>query len=446
MKYSNSLSQLQDDQRGLPWTIFFFLFIIIFFARPYELFIPPEVKEAMYSAPEVLVERLKHGNLPRRVALFSLGIFAIFSLIRKRLNRLRINGFLSWLIIFFLCWSVCSLIWADDVLLTLRRLVIFLLFSLGAFTVSMRFSLHEIVVFTFFGCALTLLIGTIDEIALGVFNPLEIEYRFAGAISFNSMGRNCAVLFFTSLIMANKVRHGKYLYHIVGTVALIFLILTKSRMAFTGAFISGFVYWILTSSKYKKISYTFLILFTGALLLLILSDDFINLGHKVALLGRDGSSIETLTGRIPLWKECIEYFSERFFLGYGYHAFWTPKHIYAIGASLGYSPSHSHCAYLEMVLGVGIIGAMAFVLIIAIGIVRSYQLLKNSDNINYLFMLCMLVFALWTGLLNSSIFYQSIPTFVIFTILARLAFIDERSSRKLRSVTVTGNSHKAHVK
>jgi O-antigen ligase len=77
-------------------------------------------------------------------------------------------------------------------------------------------------------------------------------------------------------------------------------------------------------------------------------------------LGRD----PTFTNRTRIWQLAFEYIDFRPWLGYGFGAFWqeTSADAQIFWASLGFKTPHAHNSWLEIVLGVGLIGFVFAVL------------------------------------------------------------------------------------
>ena len=77
---------------------------------------------------EEQVDMVKEGSLARRVGLLSLGLLGLVNLSMRPKKRFRINGLLGWLLLFFIYWSLLTVFWSTDQLLTIRRLFVFFLF------------------------------------------------------------------------------------------------------------------------------------------------------------------------------------------------------------------------------------------------------------------------------------------------------------------------------
>jgi len=423
MNDSYRFSNLQSTRTRLPWVTFFFL-ALVFFVAQYDLFF--SLRESFGRSAELMMKDTIEGSLKRRVAFLSLGLFGVVSLMRQGRSRLKINGFLGWIILFYLFWSLISIVWADNIALTFRRLVLFVILCLGALAVSNRFSLRDIIFFVLLSTGFYLLIGIIAEIALGTFHPLEPGYRFAGTLHPNNQGLNCALLLIAGATAAQSVKRGRILCLACMLVGLVFLVLTKSRTSFASAMIAIFVYWALVSSTSRKLVFILGLSLTFCILLLLVGDAFFPAMRQGVLLGREDPSAYTLTGRVPLWKECMEYAAQRPLIGYGYNSFWTPRHIREISDVQGWGIVHGHSLYLELLLNVGCIGMISFVIIFILGIKKSVKYLKASRDIGYAFLCSLLVFCVVDGILESGLIYSSFISFLSMVILARLGF-QERS-------------------
>lgn len=404
----------------IPWVTFLFL-AAVFFVTVHNLFLFEDF--SIDPTLEVSVRNIIEGSLKRRIAFLSLGLFGVISIMRRGWDYFKINGFLGWLILFYIVWAFSSLVWAEDITLTFRRLVLFVMFLLGALAVAQRFSLRDIIWFAFFSTSLYLIIGIIAEIAIGTFLPFEPGYRFAGTIHPNFQGLNCSVLLLATVFLSRGVKRYRKFIIAISLVALIFLILTKSRTAFASAVLALVAYWALVASIKRKLALILGVSLTFCLLLLLVGNEFFPAMRQGVLLGREDPTTYTLTGRIPLWSECLKYVSKRPFIGYGYGSFWTPRNVSDISVSLGWVVGGGHSVYLELLLNLGCIGMVTFVLIYVVGIRRSFVSYRASLNKNYAFFWVLLIFCVLDGILESMILYPDLLTFLSMVSLAKLAFI-----------------------
>ena len=194
------------------------------------------------------------GSLVHRIAVLSLGLFAIVSFVRHRDDGgIRIDGPLGWILLTFAVWALVSPIWASDLALTLRRLVIFAIFCIAAVAVARRLSSRELVLWTFFSTTLFLAVGVFAELFLGTFRPFASGYRFAGTLHPNVQGVNCALLVLSGVAAADVERHRRPIFRIGAVLGFVFLNLTVSRTALAASLLALAAYFGVTASRAAKI-------------------------------------------------------------------------------------------------------------------------------------------------------------------------------------------------
>ena len=71
---------------------------------------------------------------------------------------------------------------------------------------------------------------------------------------------------------------------------------------------------------------------------------------------RDPEKMVTLTGRTPLWANCMEYVAERPGIGYGFEGFWTLDRRLDVVEGTGWWAAQAHSAYIDLLLALGIVG------------------------------------------------------------------------------------------
>ena len=100
-------------------------------------------------------------------------------------------------------WACASVLWADDVLLAIRRVIVLLVLGVAAVGMSRRTSVTQFAWVVFFSCGLYLAAGIGTEVVLETFAPSEEGYRFAGTLHPNHQAINCAALALASLHLYN---------------------------------------------------------------------------------------------------------------------------------------------------------------------------------------------------------------------------------------------------
>ncbi len=382
------------------------------------------LRETFISPTEVIISKAHGGDLLRRVAFSLLGLFGVGGLIRGGLNRLTINGGLGWLILFYFGWASLSFTWADDVAFTLRRLIVFWMLCLGALAMSKHFSLRDIILWVFFATGVFLLIGVASAIVLGTFRPFAPGYRFSGTLQPNPEGINCAMFLLASAVMSSASKRGRWFFIVCACVGLVLLVLTGSRTAFAGSIAALLVYWALVSSPSRNMAWFlgFSIVAGVCLLFLLVENELgTSLRHGI-LLGRPATDASTFTGRIPLWKECLDYAAKRPLQGYGYEGFFTPSRIAEIAATQGWGFFNAHSAYLQLLLGTGMIGLTSFALILILSIKESVARFRVSLSPGHAYIAAAFVFSMLHGVLEAGSLMGGMFSFTLLLVATHLGF------------------------
>jgi exopolysaccharide production protein ExoQ len=423
VRYGNHSYRERESQTERPsWIICLFL-VAVFFMCQHDLSYSTTAVEGFNPSEGEVLTALDTGNSSRQVALLALGLCAIISLSRPSAVRLRINGTLGRIILFYTGLVFLSLLWADDAALTSKRLVTFTMLSLGAVAFAHRFSLRGVVLWTFFATSLYLVVGVCAEIALGTFHPFASGYRFAGTLHPNHQGINCALLVLSGIATGEIEKHKRRVYRACAGVGFIFLMLTASRTAFACELLALAVYFLMVCSKRARITVAFAVLGLAIVLLPLLSG--IEDVKSAFMLGRTNSSTESFNGRGFIWDSLGPYIDQRPLLGYGYGGFWDPHHIEqltALSDSDDFGVAESHDAYIQCLLDLGFVGLATYLFAMLGGLLRSFSSYKASRDPEFAFSGAFLVFCLANGVLESAIVVSMFLTFVIMAVLIKLGF------------------------
>jgi O-antigen ligase len=404
------------------WLIFLFL-VVVFFVCQHDLFYSKRVIESFSSSEDDIAAAVSEGSPSRRIALLSLGLFAIVDLIRhKGSGRLQIHGSLGWILTGFAAWAFLSLIWAGDTALTFRRLIVFGVLCLAALAIARRFNLHEIVLWTFFSSTLFLAIGVLAELFLGTFRPLASGYRFSGTLHPNSQGINCALLVLSGVAIADLEKHRQTFFRACALMGFIFLILAGSRTAFAAVLLPLAVYLALVCSRRVKIAAAYGLSIVCCVLLMVFGNALLPRLKNAVMLGRDSSDVDSFNGRTGVWKDIGNYVEQRPILGYGYGGFWTPAHITEISQEENWGIPNSHSTYLDYLLTLGAVGLIAYALSLFCGIRVALRVHRLTHHPAFAFIGALLIFCAGNGLLESALIDSPSLTFVSALALIYLGF------------------------
>jgi hypothetical protein len=192
-------------------------------------FLRPE--ESLENVAATIENIVLANNPGRRVGYLMIGLFGFVSLLWGKNHRIRLNGSVGLLVIFFVFWVFISVVWSDDIALAARRVAIFAILSLGAVGMAIRFSSKDVMSFAFAAGLFTLSVGLICEICLGTFHPLSVGYRFSGLMPPLYQAINNCMLIIAALALSGRSKYGRFLYYLVAFGAFLFIILSKASLS-----------------------------------------------------------------------------------------------------------------------------------------------------------------------------------------------------------------------
>lgn len=414
----------RHQNHTIPWILFIIITIMFFFIDGHRISRP--MHDSMTIDQHV--SQVDKGRIERRIALICLLSLAFSSLLFSEKITIRINGLVGWLLIFFFVWSIYSIAWTSNVSMTIRRIIVLIILSYISFAAAKHFTIQIFMSWIFFATACYALLSLSMDIIYFKFAPLMTAYRFGGTLHPNHQGINCALLLLSSIFHFEKKTKYKKQISIVILIATCLLLLTKSRSAFFCALLVFTIWAGIKLTNGERITAIILISFTICLMLIFAADSDLTFLLDLILLGReqDVENIYSLTGRVPLWKTCIEYISKRPIKGYGFGAFWSKETIRDISNIEKWNVCESHNAYIEITLGLGLIGLMTYLLMIICSIKQLFSRYKSNQTIDYLFIGLLLIFCSINGIFESSIFFPGMLMFLNLYIFMHLGFVAQR--------------------
>jgi O-antigen ligase len=225
--------------------------------------------------------------------------------------------------------------------------------------------------------------------------------------------------------LANREREYRRLYIGCAVIGAIFLFLTRSRTG-TAALIGAlFVFWMLVSYRYRLRTITIVLLSSGVLLvaLVLIANDIIPVPWDFLLMGRGSKYAASLTGRVPLWDLLFRFAMEKPVFGYGFNSFMSPRHAMQVAAVLEFGINSAHSVYLDVLLGLGVVGLALFVSLVVTALLRAIRAFRVHRDPALAFFAAMIVFEMLSGLLDSTLVFPS-PRLWTLLVLGYLAFRD----------------------
>jgi len=427
----------QSDGDRLPWRTFSFLWVAFWFASRADL---------KYSIDDTRAITGLAGDRPndsaKALALLVLLCWALFTLWRGRRFATNVRPFQACLVTLYTIWSAISILWTDDLGLTLNKIGILIVTSLMASAMAFRFSWREIVVFVFLASGLSNAIGLGAEIALGSFHPLDGLYRFSGLWHPNTHGVSLALMVLAGVALYRSETAHRAWIAFGTTFGFTLLLLTRSRTAVGSALFVILCTLLLTAKPAKR--YLFLL---GAGAAVCLASFFIMnnvaaLPIDTLMMGRQDADNGSLTNRIPLWEDCLPYIAQHQWIGFGYGGFWTPARIMTITApdEVAWNPEpekyvaegsylpDAHNLYIETALGTGLVGAGLLVAGLLFAILYFGVKTSRTKSQAYSFAFSVLFWLVFEAALEAVSPQPCLPLLIYPIMLAKAAFVANEPS------------------
>ncbi len=363
------------------------------------------------------------GNALRRVMFLALGSGGLALFMLSLRQKWSIDVPLLLVLLLVPAWCLLSILWTIDFGICARRLIVLLCCVAGAIGIGRRFSLSEICQLGFWLTLITALSGIAAEVACGTFRPWSGEYRFSGTIHPNTQGMYLALLVLSAFTLARSQPSRRWFYVACCGLALVLLILTKSRTATAAVMVALASLWLMqTNWRWQLIFGSGGAWCAGVCLLVALSSG-VNVEEELKsalLLGREEQA-ESFTGRGEIWPVVTTFIQRSPLLGYGYESFWTPKHIAYVSDAVEWPVREAHCGYLETMLHLGAIGLLLVLLVVALAWLRSSLNYAHTHDPNFAFVGSLLLFALLDSTMESGMVTPQSVVFVTGAALFHVA-------------------------
>jgi O-antigen ligase len=362
--------------------------------------------------------------------LGGIGAFLLFRYGR----RLQVNGLVGVLFAAYIGWIGLTAIWAEDPIVTLRRQValgLTLAFCAGCVA---RTNTDTLAVFVAGIAALNLVPAIALEVYDGTFQPFAYGSRFSGTVDPNTQAASLSLGVIVLCWWGWRV-HGRARRWLFGAALLLlfFVVLTVSRtsllaLAITAAF--SVVVIGVRACKDAAFVVIALILLSSSVACAVALFGAVGGSQASAAMAntirtdRDVGEVSDLTGRTLVWEACLRVAGDRVMLGFGYGGFWTATRIAAISDDVKWPVTHSHSAYLDQLLALGIPGAILYILLLlSCFVVCVVRFMKQDDA--YGAWAAVLLFMMIHSGTESILVTPTFPALVLTLITVNIAMIRE---------------------
>ncbi len=322
-----------------------------------------------------------------------------------------------------LAYVFATTLWSDDPSTTLKRTIVMTCIviaglGLGRSWDYRQFNLAIMAISLCFLC-----LSLVAEMRYRAFLTNPADYRFSGIVHPAKQAFNCGMLALASLSLFLNDRRKAYLC--VTAVALGLLMLTKARTGLAATLVAGGVLvWPHRSLKIMVFGSLAAAWLLGAAMIFAGATGSHIRVDRLATMGRDEELADPtkLTGRLPIWNQALERFSQRPLLGYGYGAFWTAQRLEDFERSNGWALAHCHSAYIEALVNLGVVGAIAGWLVVAIAFVRSIRISARKSAAAARLVAALLTMAVISGLTEMAFIGDGYEFFAVVSGIGLLAF------------------------
>jgi exopolysaccharide production protein ExoQ len=418
------------------WLVYPVLFVLFALMGPYSLH--PAVADAggdqsVASASAATAAGVSSGSPLRRVAILGLALVAALSLSRARRHKayahhaMRVEhgsvppvakrGILPLLLLLYVGLAGASMLWASDPSITSRRIVVFLLIVFAAWAFAQAWTIRDLLYFSLWANATSLVLGLGGSIARGQFHPAAAGWRFTGFANPNLHGIEAACLI---IACAAAIRLGGRRGPLIALLmfGVVMLLLTKSRTAVASLLLAAGFCGALSIKRSKLVAIGVLVA-AIAFAAVVFAPDVLTGAQHAMLLGRSGDNEDpsTLSGRTLLWADLFDFASDHPWFGYGFDSFWTPDHIAIVSVKRGWVITQAHSGYLETLLATGIIGLTLLTTTLLSGLAAAVRRYRATHTTVALFAVAMLMWYV-VNTLPEALPESHVSTFIIMVLLA----------------------------
>ncbi len=272
------------------------------------------------------------------------------------------------LVLLFVGFVLLSTLWSDAPNLTRDAGLKLLETTLVGIYLATRYSFKEQTRIFTLVCGISTLLSLVYVFALPKFGITQTGVGNANTGTWrgifshkNNLGRMMTIsgIFFLSTAFSNPKR--RWLLLACFGIAVLLIFGADSKTALVSLF-----FLIAISPTYRILRWNSIIAIPLYLIVILVAGSgamFLSMNWEGALASLNKPP--DLNGRVPIWNFVIERIQERPWLGYGFVAFWRgweSEGNAMLWRSMGWRPNSGHNGFLDLVLELGILGAVLFVL------------------------------------------------------------------------------------
>ena len=373
-------------------------------------------------------------HLPAVLTIGILNILVLSPLYTQRQKMFRGIRSLVWFVP-LIVFCVASAAWSNDPSLSIRRSLFLVLTSLIGVLLGTKYDTRE----------LARMLGLASVIHLGLVAVLmliapHMVWSFSEGHALRGLTTHKNVFGFEVglaflVFMLVPFRRLSLLRWPLMVLAASMLLLSRSAGSLISTVAAVAFLPLLFPMLYRGAQRIALGLITGIIGVVAAASLVLNLQLIPQLLSKDA----TLTGRTELWALVEDAIAQRPLLGYGFDSFWTGLQgdSLSIIRTVGWLVPTAHNGYLDLLLGIGYVGALLFAPLVLYALWRSFATVAREEGSARYFPAAFLVFWLVYNLNESALLTRGgIPSLLFIALFTAMARVQrERSTARAVSLS-----------
>jgi exopolysaccharide production protein ExoQ len=312
-----------------------------------------------------------------------------------------------------------SMFWSEDRFLTFLRCTALLGTTVVALYFALRFSIREIVHFAAGALGIAAAASVLVAVLVPSFGVGVDDYQgiWLGAFGQkNELGGMMAVGFLVYLILFLSEKKWRVLWLCLGVLSLFLVIEADSMTSLVVCCAVPYLLWVSKKTLTRKCHFAVRLIYFAAPVLLLVMTLVAEFDRILDLMGRSTD----LTGRTVLWVLASEAVSDKPYLGHGYEAFWRGYEGTAgdIWVKLGSFFYYSHNGFLEILLGLGLLGLVCMLVALCFYARSALRVLRSERAIASLWPWGLLLYLPLSNLLEGNLMRSNNLPWLLYTITA----------------------------
>lgn len=339
----------------------------------------------------------------------------------------------NWVVLMLLGLATASILWSEAPFLTFLRCVALFGTTVISLYFNCRYGTRELISL----CAWALGIAGAGSVLFVIFFPSygigsgDFAGDWLGIYGQkNNLGAAMSIGFLVSLLLFRFTRPRRYRYVFLALFMLALVFQSNSTSSLVICAALPVVVWTSRVTLAPSPRQRWRRIGVGVLAVSLVWVVALNFEEVTDALGRD----VTLTGRTAIWALVYEAIQEKPLLGHGYEAFWRGDESPSadIWEKIGENLFYSHNGFLEVWLGLGVIGVMAFTASFVFMIVRALRFVRLRFCLDTVWPWLFLCYLFLANLTEASFMKGNTLTWILFSVLVLGLSDDLRlSARKL---------------